>query len=156
MIARNRYMTPTVELDFPARSTPFPNVLLDEIMPQLTDSEWRLLCVIVRQTLGWQVKGTGRRRSRDWLTQSQFRARTGRESSAISKAIESLVRQFLIEVTTEEGFRLNSARERRRYRGRLFFCLHSRLLGQGVGINQEPNSESEHQKANTTKDTYTK
>lgn len=33
---------------------PFPRVLVDEVMPDLTDTEWRVLTVIVRQTIGWQ------------------------------------------------------------------------------------------------------
>jgi len=28
-------------------TTPFPNYLLNEVMPTLKDTEWRLLCVIV-------------------------------------------------------------------------------------------------------------
>jgi hypothetical protein len=32
-----------------ANTTPFPNVLF-ELMPTLKDSEWRVLCLIVRQT----------------------------------------------------------------------------------------------------------
>ena len=37
--------------------TAFPNVLLDQVMPSLRDTEWRLLCVIVRQTVGWNRDG---------------------------------------------------------------------------------------------------
>ena len=83
--------------------TPFPNVLLDTVMPLLKDTEWRILCVIVRQTLGW-LEGAGNghkegdRKSRDWLTHSQLKQRTGRNSAAICKAVHSLVRRGLIVV----------------------------------------------------------
>ena len=53
---------------FPARSTPFPSHLLDDAMPLLSDTEWRVLCVVVRQTLGWE-DGQGGRKREDWLTQ---------------------------------------------------------------------------------------
>ncbi len=64
------------------RTTPFPNHLLDNAMPRLRDTEWRLLCVLVRQTLGWQNKSEGGRKQRDWLTQAQLKKRTGRDSAA--------------------------------------------------------------------------
>ena len=35
----------------------FPCVLIDRLMPTLKDTEWRLICVIVRQTVGWGAGG---------------------------------------------------------------------------------------------------
>src|SRR6266404_747997 len=87
---------------FPANSTPFPNVLIDRIMPTLRDTEWRVLCTVVRQTLGWH-SAAGKRKTSDWLTQSQLKRRTGRESAAVSQAIESLVRKGLLCVRDETG-----------------------------------------------------
>ena len=76
--------------------TAIPNVLIDEVMPTLKDTEWRLLCVIARQTLGW-VDKNGKRKQRDWMSQSQLIARTGRNSAALSTALDVLVRENLIE-----------------------------------------------------------
>ena len=116
-------------LPFPAASTPFPNVLIDRIMPDLSDTEWRLLCVVCRQTLGFvSPDGRGGRRTRDWLTHGQLKARTGRASEAVSRAIDGLVRKNLIEVRTYAGEPLLTPQERRRCQGMLFFSLAPRLV----------------------------
>ncbi len=103
------------------RTTPFPNVLLDNFMPGLTDTEWRLLCVIVRQTRGWRTKFG--RKTFDWITHQQFKRRTGRHSAAISQAIASLVRRLVIVAASAEGEVLHSPRARQLYRGRIYYAL---------------------------------
>ncbi|MBV6459401.1 MAG: hypothetical protein HONBIEJF_02549 [Fimbriimonadaceae bacterium] len=116
--------------DFQGRgfgTTPFPDWLLDKLMPRLRDVEWRLICVLVRQTLGWQT-GDGKRKHSDWLSHSQLRRRTGRSSSAISPAIDFLCRNRLIEVEDGQGQPLRTAFERRRHRGRLFFRVNLERL----------------------------
>jgi hypothetical protein len=128
---------------FPVPFTTFPNALLDEIMPKLTDTEWRVLCVIVRQTCGWRhgqtgerqtgERQTGKRRAgtrkkSDWLTHRTLLRRTGRASAAVCRAIESLVAQQLIEVHTEWGMLLPTTYERRRCGTRLYYRLHNNIL----------------------------
>ncbi|MBX7135757.1 MAG: replication protein [Fimbriimonadaceae bacterium] len=108
-------------------TTPFPNFLLDRVMPRLKDTEWRVLCVIVRQTLGWQLE-SGARKSADWLSHSQLKRRTGRASAAISQAIEMLVQSGLITVRDFSGQSVVSSAERRRSHHRLCFSLHPRVL----------------------------
>ena len=108
---------------FPNHSSPFPNALLDTVMPTLKDTEWRLLCVLVRQTLGFYDPKTCQRREVVWLSHTQLKARTGRSSEAISNAIEALVERHLIVVTTLEGTVLQTPEERRRCAGGLFFRL---------------------------------
>ncbi len=111
-------------LPFPVKSTPFPNLLIDQVMPELSDTEWRLLCVVCRQTLGFTSPGDqGGRRSRDWISHGQLKARTGRASAAVSRAVDGLVRRNLIEVRTYAGELLLTPSERRRCQGRLFFGL---------------------------------
>ncbi len=105
---------------------PFPTALVDEQMPHLKDTEWRLLCVIVRQTLGWQ-SGKGRKK-RDWMSQSQLMTRTGRNSAALSAALDALVRKNLIECCDKEGEPLITPQQRRRHRGRVYFALTSATL----------------------------
>jgi len=105
---------------------PFPTALMDEQMPHLRDTEWRLLCVIVRQTVGWQ-SGKGRKK-RDWMSQTQLMARTGRNSAALSAALDVLVRRNLIECSDVYGEPLITPQQRRRHRGRVYFALTSAIL----------------------------
>ncbi|MBA3724872.1 MAG: hypothetical protein H0W86_00095 [Armatimonadetes bacterium] len=92
---------------------PFPNVLIDLVMPTLTDTEWRLLTVIVRQTLGWQ-DASKRRKAVDWLSHKILRKKTGRRSSALSAAIASLDTKQLIVVYDRRGHVLSTPAMRRR------------------------------------------
>jgi hypothetical protein len=108
--------------------TAFPNVLLDRVMPSLKDTEWRVLCIIVRQTKGWKDPISGRRKQTDWLTHGQLKRRTGRASAAICQAIDSLVRQELIQVKDGSGRSLHSPLERRRQGSVLYYGLNSRIL----------------------------
>lgn len=108
-------------------TTPFPNVLLDKVMPRLRDTEWRLLSVIVRQTFGWS-QGDGKRKESDWLSHYQLKRRTGRSSAPISRAIDLLVRSGLIVVRDSFGHELTSAERRRRAHTRLSFAV-SPFLG---------------------------
>ena len=105
-------------------TVPFPAVLLDQAMPRLTDTEWRLLCVVVRQTLGWQDKETGGRKQKDWLTQVQLTARTGRTAKPVAQAVSSLTAKQLIQVVSDQGDTLLTPQQRRRHPGRHWFQLH--------------------------------
>lgn len=134
--------------------TPFPSRLLDEAMPVLSDTEWRVLCVVVRQTLGWS-DGKGGRKGQDWLTQSQLKARTGRASEAVSRAIDGLVRKGWLAVMSEEGDMLATPQERRSNAGRLLFGLppETAKIGQsGSSVFEVDSSETELRKPNTTKE----
>lgn len=140
-----------------SKTTPFPNRLLDDLMPQLRDTEWRLVCVIVRQTLGWS-DGTGRRKEEDWLTHTQLRRRTNRAAAAVSQSVERLANLQVIQVRNGAGRIVSTAGERRRTRSKLYFRLHPRLLQDtGETPSAHPNvSDSEIQKPKTTKETGTK
>lgn len=107
------------------RTTPFPNALF-RLMPKLRDTEWRVLCVIVRSTLGWIDPHTKRRKTADWISHRLFKFGTGRESEAISRAIDVLVSSGVITVMDATGRSLTSPSMRRRCRGKLFFGLHDR------------------------------
>ncbi len=109
-------------------------------MPTLSGSEWALLCVIVRQTLGWHDPSTGKRKSSDWLSHRQLKARTGRGADTVCSAIDSLVRRDLIEVKDEAGQLLVTPAERRRAR-RLFYALSPSLL---TRLNTPEHPEPEH------------
>ena len=157
---------------FPTRITAFPNALVDDEMPNLSDTEWRILCVLVRQTLGWQEEGGSSRKVRDWLTNSQLKTRTGRESAAVCRAIQSLLAKRLIVVEDSEGKPLLASRQRQRQLGRLYFRLHPRLLPQAneavnvaksfsvleglVSKTARKVAKTENTKAKTTKETVYK
>jgi hypothetical protein len=154
------------------QTTPFPNILIDEIMPRLKDTQWRVLCVVVRQTLGWHDKASGRRKERDWLTRSQLKARTGRNSEALALAIDALVKQGYITAHNSAGELLKTPSARRDNRGRIYYGLsdywwnkviNNRKSEQfpvlAMSIFQTSDRESKHTaggKANSTKETQTK
>lgn len=103
---------------------PVPAVYIDAVMPALSDPEWRVLCIVIRQTLGWRDEGDrALRKSRDWLSHSQLKTRTGKSGDAISRAVDSLIRFGLILVETEDGKLLNHPSARRRARTRLYYRL---------------------------------
>jgi hypothetical protein len=102
-------------------TTPVPNHLLDEIMPRLSDTQLRVLLVVVRSTLGWQ-QGKARK-EKDWISHRQLQARTGRSSAVVSRAVAGLVAQGLIRVTDANDRELAETSERSRNRGHLFYSL---------------------------------
>lgn len=131
-----------------ANTTPFPNWLLDRAMRFLSDTEWRILCVIVRQTYGWQ-------KSEDWLSHSQLRSQTGRASAAVSRSVDMLVKRGLIVVRDRFERRLHTTAERRRSRTGLHFAIHPLLLKSalyrrriGLGDFTFRTSQSENNKSN--------
>lgn len=103
-------------------TTSVPNFLLDKAMPRLRDTEWKLLCVIVRQTFGWSA-GQGERKQSDWLSHYQLKRRTGRSSAPVSRAIDTLVRAGLIVVRDNFGRELLTRQSRRQAHCRLSFSI---------------------------------
>jgi phage replication O-like protein O len=83
-------------------------------MPQLTDTELRVLLVVLRQTVG-------REKPRDWIARSQMASLTGRSFDAVSRAIEGLVQRGMIVVEDAQGRLLLSPAARRTVQGRLYF-----------------------------------
>jgi hypothetical protein len=131
-------------------TTPFPNIWLDRVMPFLTDTEWRLICILVRQTFGW-IRQNEPKRS-DWLSHSQLKRKSGRASAAVSRAIDVLCRNHLIVVTDAAKRPLTDPDARRRHRGRLYFRLtDSALLLESKRIRRKRGLR----KAKTTKNTHT-
>jgi len=110
------------------RSTPFPNILIDQMMPRLRDTEWRLVSVVTRATLGWVDLLSGERKKRETLSNHQLRRRTGRESAAISEALDNLSKAGIILITDSQGQIMDSRAARRRAKARLWYGLHPDLL----------------------------
>jgi len=139
MVASNR-IAPRSSSRFAKGHTPFPNWLLDTVMPDLKDTEFRLLCLIVRQTQGWHDAKTGGRKTSDWVTRSQMKVKTGRNSAALSRALEVLVRRKLIEVRGNAGQLLLTPKQRREARGHITYALHPQISDEGF-----MNVKSEHE-----------
>jgi len=110
------------------RTTPFPNALF-ELMPKLRDTEWRVLSVVVRFTCGFVDPYTKRRKLVAQISHRQFKRWTGRESEAICRAIDVLVRAQVIDARDSVGRTLSSRDARRRARQTLTYGVALRLLG---------------------------
>jgi phage replication O-like protein O len=93
--------------------TPTPNILFDQFLKELSNSEIKILLVIIRQTNGWIDKKTGKRKGRDRITYSQFIKKTGLSRRIISEAISSLCKKELIRITDNSGKNLNTPNERK-------------------------------------------
>ncbi len=138
LIARCRMAEP----GFLHNTFPCPNFLIDEVMPTLKDTEWRLLCVIVRQTRGWVDALSKERKVWDWLSQSQLKKRTGRNTGALSKALDVLVRRGLVVVQDASGKRLTTPQERRRATGPLFYAMGPAATGLTATASTSPSSST--------------
>ena len=104
---------------------PVPARYFDEDMPYLSDAEWRVLCIIIRQTLGWiDRENLGSRKQRDWISQSQFREKTGKSRDSISRAIAGLLTHNLIVIENHRGELMHTARARQKIRDRLYYRLN--------------------------------
>jgi hypothetical protein len=73
--------------------TMFNNYILDHIMPDLSANSWKVLCVAIRQTIGWQdEEAESGRREIEVISYSQFRQMTGIGSDqTVARAIKERV-----------------------------------------------------------------
>lgn len=131
-------------------TTPFPNLLIDIFMPRLGDTEWRVLCVVVRQTIGWRGSD-GERKTEDWLAHSQLKRRTGRQSEAISRAIQSLIDRGLVVVKDQNGNALGRPSERSQIGKRLYFSLSPGVSGLIHNVSVSGFRNPKATKSNSTK-----
>lgn len=95
------------------QTTQVPNVLFDFHLPKLTESELKLLLVVIRQTNGWIDKRTGKRKTRDRISHGQFIQKTGLSRRVISKTLQTLVDKGLVNVTDTRGLSLHKAEDRK-------------------------------------------
>ena len=126
-------------------TTPVPNKLFDFCLKDLQGAELKVLLIVTRQTLGWQDRRMERgRKELDWISSSQFIEKSGCSRRAITVAIDSLVRNFLIRVYDCNGNLLQHPSSRKG-KHRLFYCLAPTLLStvDNVVITQELPVEKE-------------
>ena len=118
----------------PFAFTAFPNSLLDLVMPLLRDTEWRVLCVVVRRTVNFRQNTKAG--APTWITRTQLLAATGRDSEAVSRAVDALVQRRLLAVRDEAGQPLDSPAQRRAARGKQLLALHPQLL-RSIGLSSQ-------------------
>jgi len=79
---------------------PIHNAVFDVIMPTLSGSAWKVLCVAIRQTWGWVADPDGDPRVRkewDRISYSQFQHMMGCARATVSKALnECLTAGYLL------------------------------------------------------------
>lgn len=100
--------------------TRISNILFDRHLPRLSESELKVLLIVIRQTDGWIDKNTKKAKEWDWISISFFVKKTGLSKRAIGKAIHTLVIKGLIKVKNEQGAMADTATVRRRAK-RLYF-----------------------------------
>ena len=128
-------------------TTQVPNILFDTHLRKLTESELKILLIVIRQTIGWYDKATGKRKERDRITCSQFRLKTGLSKRSVTKTIQSLSVKKLIQVTDFAGKELCESIARKG-KTHLFYTLHPATQHtptcEREYIKKEPTGTSRH------------
>jgi len=133
-------------------TTQVPNRIIDYYMRLLSDTGFKVLIIIVRQTLGWiEDPLTKRRKDKDWISYSQLMLKSGRQKAAISLALRELESHKLIEILDSKGNNLRTREDRRGKK--LFYRLLTSSETEQVKSNMFGNrtSETEHTKETNTK-----
>lgn len=73
----------------PPNYTQVPNELFDEILPTLKEGELKILCIIMRQTFGWNKQW-------DRISMSQLEKKTGMLRKAVNNSLKSLINKKLV------------------------------------------------------------
>lgn len=123
-------------------STQIPNVIIDEWLPTLTGTEFRILIVIARQTYGWH-------KDTDYLSYSQLIKRTGSANGSIGNALKSLREKGFIKVMDSKGKQLFTKEECRGQELHYQIGVTSPKIGDHLSKNWTP-------KTGDTKETNTK
>jgi DNA-binding transcriptional ArsR family regulator len=150
-------------------TTPTPNELYNGEMRKMSDAELRVVLLVTRATLGWELDNkTGMRKIEDWISHSQIVEKTGKSSRAISYAITSCVKNGWIETRDQEGNILKTPNDRKKYGKKIYYRLGKIFLDK-VTIAKDANLPSQSlqetianndiqpsQPLRTTKETLTK
>lgn len=80
--------------------TTFRNSILDHIMPLCTPNEWKIICVTLRKTVGWN-------KSEDWISLTQYQRLTGIKSRpTVHKAVHGcLTKKLIIRSVYKDSFK---------------------------------------------------
>ncbi len=124
-------------------TTPTPNELYNGEMKKMGDTELRIVLIVTRATLGWQVdKNTGMRKQEDWISYYQLKEKSGRGYTSIAKAIDNCIKSGWIEARDIDGNILDTKNKRI---GKKIYYRLGRIFLDKIG---ETSSESEED--NTT------
>jgi len=130
-------------------TTQTPNIIFNGLMREMTDTELRVVLIVTRATLGWILdKEKGVRKEQDWISHSQLKQKTGRESGALSKAINSCIQKQWIEARDKDGNVLDTKIKRRGKN--IFYRLGPAILLKTSSESEEvyvTSSKSEDRKA---------
>lgn len=141
------------------QTTQVPNILFDTYLPNLTESELKILLVIIRQTYGWIDKYTGKRKKRDRISHSQFMHKAGLSRRILTKSIQSLLDKGLITAENFDGSLAYHPDERKGKSFLYYSCIiqpqHETTSTCAYNI-PKPVHESAYNKTNYTKINGTK
>lgn len=138
------------------QTTQVPNILFDLHLPSLTESELKILLIIIRQTYGWIDRYTGKRKLHDRISHSQFITKTGLSRRVISKALQNLVSKGLVSITCRNGNFLNGSDDRRGKTSLFYSTNMCKNIPTHVHFSTPTYAQSAHNKTNYTKETNTK
>lgn len=71
--------------------TKYPNNVIDHYMKNTSDAAYKILSVVIRQTIGWQ-------KETDIISLSQFEVKTGKSRMTVVRALRELIEKDMIEV----------------------------------------------------------
>lgn len=94
--------------------TRISNMLFDTYLPQLSESELKVLLIIIRQTLGWVDPISKKPKEWDWISKVFFVKKTGLSKRSVGTAIASLILKKIILVKNEHNIIANNPVTRRR------------------------------------------
>lgn len=145
-------------------TTPTPNELYNGEMKKMSDTELRVVLIVTRATLGWEIdKKTGMRKQEDWINKTQMIKKTGRSGRHISKAIDSCIKNNWIETRNKDGDILDTKNKRQRlgYGGKMYYRLGKKFLDKITPVSkgnsnyeivcQKGTAKREQQKGNRNK-----
>ena len=108
-------------------TTPTPNELFNGEMPKMSDTDLRIVLVVTRATLGWEIDNeTGMRKQEDWISYYQLKKKTGRGYTSIAKSIDRCISMGWIETRDEKGNLLDT--KNKRIGKKIFYRLGSIFL----------------------------
>ncbi len=94
--------------------TQVPNILFDIYLKELSESELKVILVIIRQTYGWLDTRTKKPKQWDWISRQFFVKKTSLSLRAVSGAISKLYQKNYIRIKNQDGTLLTTALQRRR------------------------------------------
>lgn len=137
--------------------TQIPNILFDTYLPELKESELKILLVVMRQTNGWIDVKTGKRKTRDRISRNQFMQKTGLSRKIVSLAIKGLVDKRLLSITDQRGNLLHTS-EDRKGKNYIYYSFQPGYIKTEMRVHSTPTPgcNCTHNKRNYIKENKTK